>query len=395
MGAAGEIDAAAVRERRAARRDRRARGAARTLDHRGRPWKADAPHRGRVERACAHGRDVGRVVRAHEIGVGGGLRHAQQIRDRRGHAFAQGRVLAHREPMPCGQRQHEVVGAEDQDFGLPAALSAPAARKGVDDSSSSSDAPTSTRSRAQKSAMAAAKAGSPTACSECVATGSSPRASLCKPCAPPSKRGCRARCRIRSPGSSRPRSAGRARTRACPSSAPTACPRRRCRAPRTAAGRRASRPPAARCPAIAAPMRVEERARQVGRRLMRAVRVLVAAEEERPVRGRDVGAALALERDAGLGEPPPLLLHLLALVVRERRQEVGEVAVARIVPVELHALAREHAERLADGHLVVGREQHVQRREVAVVHQAPARARAARGARPPDRREQRAGPAPA
>ena len=87
------------------------------------------------------------------------------------------------------QRQHEVVGAVDQHHAVDCRLAVTRpARRREDDSSSSSECTTSTRSRAQKSAIALANPGSPMACSECVATGSSPRASLCSPCAPPSKR---------------------------------------------------------------------------------------------------------------------------------------------------------------------------------------------------------------
>ncbi len=96
---------------------------------------------------------------------------------------------------------------------------------------------------------------------------------------------------------------------------------------------------------------------------MVAVRVFVAAVEERPVRGGDLGADLARERDAGGGDPAPLLLHLLALVVVERREKIGEVAIARILPAELHAVPDDHARRRACLGLGRGRKQDVQRRE--------------------------------
>ena len=123
--------------------------------------------------------------------------------------------------------------------------------------------------------------------------------------------------------------------------------------------------------------------------------------EERPVGGGDRRArSCARSVTPASGELAPLLLHLLALVVVERREEVGEVAVAGVVPVELHARggsimpARSHS-----GGFVVGREQHVQRRvRAAVAHAASARveqrarasaASAARAARGPGRRRER------
>ena len=75
-------------------------------------------------------------------------------------------------------------------------------------------------SAARKSATALAKRGSRSQCAERVATGSRPRAILCSPCAPPSKRRSRGPGTRPAAGSSRPRSAGRARTRCSPSSGP-------------------------------------------------------------------------------------------------------------------------------------------------------------------------------
>jgi hypothetical protein len=39
----------------------------------------------------------------------------------------------------------------------------------------------------------------------------------------------------------------------------------------------------------------------------------------------------------------PLLIHLLSLVVIERREKVGEIAVAAILPAELQSVAHQHA----------------------------------------------------
>ena len=63
---------------------------------------------------------------------------------------------------------------------------------------------------------------------------------------------------------------------------------------------------------------------------MFSIRLLVAAVEEIPVFRRDGVAAPAFERDAGLRDAAPFLFHLLALVVSECVEKVGEVAVAGI-----------------------------------------------------------------
>src|SRR5581483_4322891 len=75
---------------------------------------------------------------------------------------------------------------------------------------------------------------------------------------------------------------------------------------------------------------MEEVARQVRGRAVRAIRALVAAIEEVPVLGRDLGAQAARERDACLAELAPVLAHLLALVVVERGQKVIEARIAGI-----------------------------------------------------------------
>ena len=111
------------------------------------------------------------------------------------------------------------------------------------------------------------------------------------------------------------------------------------------------------------------------------VRVLVAAKEERPVRGGDLGADLARESDAGFRDPAPLLLHFLALVVIERGEEVGEVAIARILPAELDAVSHHHAGGLAGAGLRFGRKQDVQRRKRRIAAAVAAAAIAASAAR--------------
>ena len=107
---------------------------------------------------------------------------------------------------------------------------------------------------------------------------------------------------------------------------------------------------------------LEELERQVWRRVVGAIRAAVAVEEERQVAGADVAADAPLEPDARFAELAPLLPDLLALVVAHRREEIREVAIALVAPVELHAFARDHARgrRLAQLRLVD--EEHVQRR---------------------------------
>ena len=99
---------------------------------------------------------------------------------------------------------------------------------------------------------------------------------------------------------------------------------------------------------------------------MRAVRRLVALEEERPVRRRDLRARLAHERHAGFEQPPSLLLDLLALVVIERGEKIGEVLVVAVAPVELQAVANQHAGSGAFARLVLVGEQHVERGEAVL-----------------------------
>ncbi len=180
-----------------------------------------------------------------------------------------------------------------------------------------------------------------------------------------------ARCRSRSPGSSRPRSAIPARSRSCPNTGPTACWRRRCRARRRSAV--PSRWPSA---SITFPGQVgadalEELEAEIRRRMVVAVGALVAAMEERPVGRRDLAADLARERDAGRRDAAALLLHFLALVVVERREEVGEVAKARILPAELQAVAHDHAGSVAGARFGFGRKQDVQRRKGRIADAAP------------------------
>jgi hypothetical protein len=71
--------------------------------------------------------------------------------------------------------------------------------------------------------------------------------------------------------------------------------------------------------------------------------VAVVAVDGRPERGVDLVAMAGLDAQAGLGDGAALALELLALLRGEAVEEVGEVAVAAVQPVELHAAAQEQA----------------------------------------------------
>ena len=152
----------------------------------------------------------------------------------------------------------------------------------------------------------------------------------------------RARCSTRCPGSSRSRSAGCGSRRPRPSSGRTACRR----------PRRRSRPPPAR--AVALGELDQHRARQRARDCGEERRVQVVA------RGRGAGRCArrsrrSLPRVARRSISPPRRLRnvmpasatrrrsrlrLLALVGAEAVEEVVEVAVAVVAPVELAVVAR-------------------------------------------------------
>ena len=86
----------------------------------------------------------------------------------------------------------------------------------------------------------------------------------------------------------------------------------------------------------------EELAREVGRRAVLAVGAPVARCEEVPVGARSPrGPVTRTSSTPASATRLPLLADLLALVVRERGEEVVEVAVAGVAPMELHAGALE------------------------------------------------------
>ncbi|MCY1222830.1 hypothetical protein D9M72_349350 [compost metagenome] len=125
---------------------------------------------------------------------------------------------------------------------------------------------------------------------------------------------------------------------------------------------------------------------------MLAIGLAVAAVEEAPGLVVDLAAAQVAEADAGLRHLAPLGADVLALLLRQRGQEVVETGVrltealaatfAAIGPVELHAVPHQHAGLLHQpGFGLVG-EEDMQRRHAAFrrqrqhhLQQQPARLR--------------------
>ena len=192
-------------------------------------------------------RDVGRVMGARELGIGRRLRaRACDRRRSRPPARAAPRTCAWESDAPAeaaarsGRRSRCSISARRA---LLVWAASTACLNGDDEASSSQRMrrPRCARGRRNRRSRRRSRR-SPTACSECVATGRSPRASLCRPWAPPSKRAMPlldaeldrlviARFEVQ---------AGHVLGHA-----PVAAPQRfaacRCRAPRTAGARRASR----------------------------------------------------------------------------------------------------------------------------------------------------------
>ncbi len=91
---------------------------------------------------------------------------------------------------------------------------------------------------------------------------------------------------------------------------------------------------------------IEERARQVG--LVAVAQEGVGVQNPSPRRVRPASMSLrrrGLEPDALFGHAAPFALRLLALVRRERGEEVVEAAIAAIAPVELAVAAQQPAPR--------------------------------------------------
>src|SRR4051794_8496559 len=102
---------------------------------------------------------------------------------------------------------------------------------------------------------------------------------------------------------------------------------------------------------------VEKRSGEIGRRVMRSVGAFVAPKEQSPIALLDHRARFSYERDACVGKLLTLLADFFALVVRECRQEIGEVAVSGIVPVKLDTVPRDQTGCFAVSRLIVVEEQ--------------------------------------
>jgi hypothetical protein len=102
---------------------------------------------------------------------------------------------------------------------------------------------------------------------------------------------------------------------------------------------------------------------------MQRVGAPVATMEEIPVAARRLAAGKPAESDAGSGDAPALLADLLALVVRELREERLEGRIAGVAPVELHAAPLEHARRAQGLRFFLRGEEHVQGRNGRALRQ--------------------------
>ena len=117
--AAGEVGGDALGEGGAGGLDGRADRAPGALGHHRRPGKSDLALRGRRQRAVEDAVDVGRRMRQGQLAATGRQRLGQpHLRQLGGDAVAQQAVLLHREAVPGGQRQHEVIGIEGLHAGI-------------------------------------------------------------------------------------------------------------------------------------------------------------------------------------------------------------------------------------------------------------------------------------
>ena len=96
------------------------------------------------------------------------------------------------------------------------------------------------------------------------------------------------------------------------------------------------------------------------------VGALVAAVEEIPILWRDGSSLHTAEAHASVGHLASLLPDLLALVLRQRGQEVVEAGIGRscVFPVKLHGLAQHHAGFAAGLQIVFAGKQQVQGRQL-------------------------------
>ena len=96
--------------------------------------------------------------------------------------------------------------------------------------------------------------------------------------------------------------------------------------------------------------------------MVRPVGVAVTPVEELPVLALDLGAAQPLKTNACVMHLAPFLFEVLPLLVGEARQEVVEVDVAIVLPVELHRASKEHAARMHELRFLLLGKEHMKRR---------------------------------
>ena len=107
---------------------------------------------------------------------------------------------------------------------------------------------------------------------------------------------------------------------------------------------------------------LEELQVQIRRRLVHPVGVAIAPVEELPVLRADLCPGQVPEGHAGLADLPALLLEVLPFLVRHAREEVVEIRVPVVSPVELHRASHQHALAVHQCGLALRREQDVEGR---------------------------------
>ena len=100
---------------------------------------------------------------------------------------------------------------------------------------------------------------------------------------------------------------------------------------------------------------------QVRRRAVGRVGAPVAALEEFPVCAFDLRASQPAERHPGFAHAAPFLPDDLAPPVREAGEEIVEIGVTAVPPVELHGAAQKHSGAAHQRDFRRARKQHVQR----------------------------------
>src|SRR5262245_44344232 len=109
----------------------------------------------------------------------------------------------------------------------------------------------------------------------------------------------------------------------------------------------------------------EEIQAEIGARAVLGVGAAVAAVEELPVPALDRLPLEPRKRNPRLAHPPALLADVLAPLVRHAQQEVVEVGVPGVAPVELYRAPQHHALAEQHGKLVFRGKQDMQRGRVA------------------------------